>query len=627
MKLTGAEIIWECLAKEGVDVVFGYPGGAILPTYDAMTKYPKIHHVLVRHEQGATHMADGYARASGKVGVAIATSGPGATNMVTGIATAMMDSSPIVCITGQVGSKAIGTDAFQETDVTGVTLPVTKHNYLVTKPGDIARAIREAFYIAKSGRPGPVLVDITKDAQQMTAEFDWEGAAPRLPGYRPSYHAPASEFSRAAELINSARRPLILAGQGILKSGATAEVLQLAQTAGIPITTTLLGIGVIPSSSPLNLGMMGMHGESWVNEAIQQADLLIALGMRFDDRVTGNLKTYALNAKKIHVDIDPTEINKNVPIDVALIGDLREVLGVIKPQIKKADHADWWSAINAKRGDAAVRDIQSLPDNGHLYAAHVINDIWRATKDRDTIVVTDVGQHQMWEAQYYRHEKPRSLITSGGLGTMGFALPAAIGAKFACPDKEVWVVAGDGGFQMTSPELATIAQEKIKINVAIINNQFLGMVRQWQEFFYDKRYAATPLTGPDFVKLAEAFGLKGVRVTSRPEVTKAVKDARKEEGTVVFDFRVEQEDSVFPMVPAGADLDKMIRRPKQDILAETGADGEWQMPSAHEIKEPAVGKVATNGRAKSSRPSPKPAKASKKPARVAASKTVRPARR
>ena len=624
MKLTGAEIIWECLQKEGVDVVFGYPGGAILPTYDAMTKYPQIHHVLVRHEQGATHMADGYARASGKVGVAIATSGPGATNMVTGIATAMMDSSPIVCITGQVGSKAIGTDAFQETDVTGVTQPITKHNYLVTKAGDIARAMREAFYIAKSGRPGPVLVDITKDAQQMTTEFDWEAAAPRLPGYRPNHRAPASEFARAAELINSAQRPLILAGQGILKSGATAEVLELAKFAGIPITTTLLGIGVIPASSPLNLGMMGMHGEAWVNQAIQQADLLIALGMRFDDRVTGNIKTYALKAKKIHVEIDPSEINKNVPVDVALIGDLREVLGELKPAIKKADRAGWWATINAERGDAAVRDIQSLPDNGHLYAAHVINDIWRATKDRDTIVVTDVGQHQMWEAQYYRHEKPRSLITSGGLGTMGFALPAAIGAKFACPDKDVWVVAGDGGFQMTCPELATIAQEKIKLNVAIINNQFLGMVRQWQEFFYDKRYAATPLTGPDFVLLAEAFGLKGVRVTSRPEVTKAVKDARKETGTVVFDFRVEQEDSVFPMVPAGADLDKMIRRPKQDILAETGADGEWQMPSA----DGAPGKImpavpaVSNGRAKHA-----PRSSAKAPKRAVTPKATKASRR
>ena len=598
MKLTGAEIIWECLAKEGVDVVFGYPGGAILPTYDAMTKYPKIHHVLVRHEQGATHMADGYARASGKVGVAIATSGPGATNMVTGIATAMMDSSPIVCITGQVGSKAIGTDAFQETDVTGVTLPITKHNYLVTKPGDIARAIREAFYIAKSGRPGPVLVDITKDAQQMTTEFDWEAAAPRLPGYRPSYHAPASEFARAAELINSAQRPLILAGQGILKSGTTAEVLKLAKQAGIPITTTLLGIGVIPASSPFNLGMMGMHGEAWVNQAIQQADLLIALGMRFDDRVTGNLKTYALNAKKIHVDIDPTEINKLVPVDVALIGDLREVLTQILPQVKQAGHAEWWATINAQRGDAAVRDIQSLPDSGHLYAAHVINDLWRLTQKRDTIVVTDVGQHQMWEAQYFRHEKPRSLITSGGLGTMGFALPAAIGAKFACPEKDVWVVVGDGGFQMTSCELATAEQEGIKVNVAIINNSFLGMVRQWQEFFYDKRYAATPITGPDFVKLAEAYRLKGLRCTKRSDVKSTVEKALAGKSTVVIDFVVEKEDTVFPMVPAGAALDQMIRRPQQDVMLEAGSDKDWEMPAA----APAGARVAANRHAKSKKP-------------------------
>ncbi len=580
MKLTGAEIIWECLIREGVDVVFGYPGGAILPTYDAMTKYPQIHHVLTRHEQGATHMADGYARASGKVGVAIATSGPGATNMVTGIATAMMDSSPIVCITGQVGSRALGTDAFQETDVTGVTLPVTKHNYLVTRASDVARVLREAFYLARSGRPGPVLVDITKDAQQSTAEFDWEAVAPRLPGYRPDLRALPSEYARAVELINSAQRPVILCGQGVIKAGATEQVLELAQTARVPIAVTLLGIGAVPASSPLNLGMMGMHGEAWVNQAIQQADLLIALGMRFDDRVTGNLKTYAPHAKKIHVEIDPSEVNKNVPVDVALIGDLRDVLDEVLPRVRAAERADWWTKIAAMKGDSAVRDIQALPDNGHLYAAHVINDLWRATKDRDTIVVTDVGQHQMWEAQYYRHEQPRSLITSGGLGTMGFALPAAIGAKFACPEKEVWVVVGDGGFQMTSCELATIAQEKLKLNVAIINNAFLGMVRQWQEFFYDKRYAATPLLGPDFVKLAEAYGLKGVRVTRRREVTDAVEDARVEGGTVVFDFRVEQEESVFPMVPAGADLDAMIRRPKRDVLVETGADTEWQMPGA-----------------------------------------------
>jgi len=634
MKLTGAEIIWECLQKEGVDVVFGYPGGAILPTYDAMTKYPKIHHVLVRHEQGATHMADGYARASGKVGVAIATSGPGATNMVTGIATAMMDSSPIVCITGQVGSKAIGTDAFQETDVTGVTLPITKHNYLVTRPDDIARAIREAFYIAKSGRPGPVLVDITKDAQQMTCEFDWEAAEPKLPGYRPDLRALPSEYAKALELINTAKRPIIFAGQGVIKAGATAQVLELANTTRTPIAVTLLGIGAIPASSPLNLGMMGMHGEAWVNEAIQQADLIIALGMRFDDRVTGNLKTYAPHAKKIHVEIDPSEVNKNVHVDVALIGDLAEVLEELLPGVQTADRSDWWASIAAAKGDSAVRDIQALPDSGHLYAAHVINDIWRLTQKRNTIVVTDVGQHQMWEAQYFHHEKPRSLITSGGLGTMGFALPAAIGAKFACPEKDVWVVVGDGGFQMTSCELATAEQEGIKVNVAIINNSFLGMVRQWQEFFYDKRYAATPMTGPDFAKLAEAYRLTGLRCNKRSDVKTTVEKTLATKGTVVIDFVVEKEDTVFPMVPAGAALDKMIRRPKQDVMLESGSDKDWEMPSSTlpSVFVEAKVEAAVNGHAKAkavkkSTPAPKTAKAAKKPNRAVAPKRVKAGRR
>jgi acetolactate synthase-1/2/3 large subunit len=576
MKKTGAQIVWECLVREGVKTIFGYPGGAILPTYDAMLDYP-IHHVLVRHEQGATHMADGYARASGKVGAAIATSGPGATNMVTGIATAMMDSSPIVCITGQVGSKAIGSDAFQETDVTGVTLPITKHNYLVTRAEDIARTIREAFYIAASGRPGPVLVDITKDAQQGTCDFDWDAAAPQLPGYRPNLRALPEEFQKALDLINNAKRPLILAGHGIMMSGARKQVLEFAERAQVPIAMTLLGLGAIPASHPLNLGMMGMHGEAWVNNAIQQADLLLAFGMRFDDRVTGNIKTYALNAKKIHIEIDPSEINKSVKVDVGIVGDLRETLEELLPGVKAADHSEWIDYINEMKGDSAVRDIQSLPDTGHLYAAHVINDIWHYTSGK-AIVVSDVGQHQMWEAQYYKHDDERSLITSGGLGTMGFALPAAIGAKFACPDKEVWVVAGDGGFQMTMAELATIAQENLKINVAIINNGYLGMVRQWQEFFYEKRYAATPMLSPDFVKLAEAFDIKGMRVTKRSEVQAAVEEARAHPGTVVMDFRVEQEDSVFPMVPAGADLHAMIRRPKRDVMAETGADeGEWDL--------------------------------------------------
>jgi acetolactate synthase I/II/III large subunit len=560
--------MWECLIREGVTDIFGYPGGAILPAYDAMLEFP-IRHILVRHEQGATHMADGYARASGRVGVAIATSGPGATNMVTGIATAMMDSSPIVCITGQVGSKLIGSDAFQETDITGITLPITKHNYLVTSPADVAPAIREAFAVAKSGRPGPVLVDITKDAQQGQAELDWEAAEPHLSEAYDEALPGDGDHREALALINGAQRPLILAGHGVMQSGAEREILALAERAQIPIAVTLLGIGGVPASHPLNLGMMGMHGEAWVNTAIQEADLLLALGMRFDDRVTGNLKTYALHARKIHVDIDRAELNKNVRVDVAIAGDLRATLVEWLPHVERGNRAAWIDQIDTLKGDSAVRDIQSLPDDGHLYAAHVINDLWRET-DGKAVVVTDVGQHQMWEAQYYKHNQPRSLITSGGLGTMGFALPAAIGAKIACPDAEVWVVAGDGGFQMTMCELATAMQEQLDINVAIINNGYLGMVRQWQEFFYDKRYAATPLSGPDFVKLAEAFGAWAGAVTKRSEVIGAVNAARRQPRTAVIDFRVEQEDTVYPMVPAGADLHKMIRRPSP--LVETGAD-------------------------------------------------------
>jgi acetolactate synthase-1/2/3 large subunit len=557
-KRTGAQILWECLVREGVTTVFGYPGGAILPAYDAMLDYP-IRHVLVRHEQGATHMADGYARASGLVGVAIATSGPGATNMVTGIATAMMDSSPIVCITGQVGSRLIGSDGFQETDITGVTLPITKHNYLVKRAADIAPAVREAFYIASSGRPGPVLIDITKDAQQTSCAFDWDAAEPK-PHARPVRVVDKSAITRALDLIRNAQRPVILAGHGVMLSEATAAVREFAERAEIPIAMTLLGIGGVPASHPLNLGMMGMHGEAWVNTAIQEADLLLAFGMRFDDRVTGNLKTYAPHARKIHIDIDPAEIGKNVPVDVALVGDLRVVLETLLPRVERGDRAAWLAHIAELKGDSAVGDIQNLPDDGHLYAAHVIHDIWRTTGGR-AVVVTDVGQHQMWEAQYYHHDEPRSLITSGGLGTMGFALPAAIGAKFARPDAEVWVVAGDGGFQMTMPELATIAQEKLNLNIAIINNGYLGMVRQWQEFFYERRYAATPLYSPDYVKIADAYGLAATAVTRRPDVIPAVQAARAHAGTSIIEFRVEQEDLVYPMVPAGADLHAMIRRP------------------------------------------------------------------
>jgi acetolactate synthase-1/2/3 large subunit len=568
MQLTGAQILWECLVREGVTDVFGYPGGAILPAYDAMLGYP-IRHVLVRHEQGATHMADGYARATGKVGVAIATSGPGATNMVTGIATAMLDSSPIVCITGQVGSKLIGSDAFQETDITGVTLPITKHNYLVRRAADVAPAVREAFALARGGRPGPVLIDITKDAQQTRVEFDWDGAAPSRPVTRRSPALNEQALSAAASLINDATRPVLLVGRGVTLSGCEQALLDFARHADIPVAMTLLGIGSFPASDPLNLGMMGMHGEAWVNAAIQDADLLVACGMRFDDRVTGNLKTYATGARKIHLDIDAAEIGKNVAVDVGIVADLATALDAIAQRVRRGDRSAWRQHIGVLKGDAAVRDIQNLPDDGHLYAAHVMHDLWRATEG-NAVVVTDVGQHQMWEAQYYHHERPRSLITSGGLGTMGFALPAAIGARIARPEAEVWCVVGDGGFQMTLCELATISQERLKINIALVNNGFLGMVRQWQEFFYDRRYAATPLHNPDFVRLAEANGLCAMSVTTRPDVIPAIAAARADDRAVLIDFRVEQEDSVYPMVPAGADLHAMIRRPS--AIAETGAE-------------------------------------------------------
>jgi acetolactate synthase I/II/III large subunit len=564
MKLTGAEILCETLTRLGVRHIFGYPGGAILPVYDALGK-SKLHHILVRHEQGATHMADGYARATGGVGVALATSGPGATNMVTGIATAMLDSSPVVCITGQVSSKLLGSDAFQEVDITGITMPITKYNVVVSRAEDIARTVREAFLIANSGRPGPVLVDITKDAQQATADFDWDACVPKLPLKRVRKNHDQVEFDRAVELLNSAKRPVILAGRGIMLSGAMQVFEKFVHTSNIPVAMTLLGIGCFPAQDPMNLGMMGMHGEAWVNTAIQEADLLIAVGMRFDDRVTGDLRTYARNARKIHIEVDRSEINKNVKVDAAIVGDAGETLANLLPHLYTRDHGAWLSHIKELKGDAAVRDIQSLPDSGHLFAAHVINDLWKATKG-NAIVVTDVGQHQMWEAQYYHHNEPRTLITSGGLGTMGFALPAAIGAKFAKPDAEVWVVVGDGGFQMTSCELATIVQEKININIAIINNGYLGMVRQWQEFFYDKRYVATPLVAPDFAALANAHGIRGERVTTRKEVVPAIESARQSDQAVLLDFRVEQEDSVYPMVPAGASLHEMIRRPNNPLV-------------------------------------------------------------
>jgi acetolactate synthase-1/2/3 large subunit len=558
--MTGAQVVWKCLEAEGVRQVFGYPGGAILPVYDAL-KHSKIHHVLARHEQGATHMADGYARASGEVGVAIATSGPGATNMVTGIATAMLDSSPVVCITGQVNSKLIGSNAFQEVNITSVTAAITKRNYLVTNAGEVEKTMHEAFHVARSGRPGPVLVDISKDAQQGMCVYGASEGGRDLP-LRTRKLPAAADLKRALELIRHAERPVILAGNGVILSGAMAQLRALAEHAQIPVALTLLGIGGFPASHRLNLGMMGMHGESWVNTAIQESDLLIALGMRFDDRVTGDARQFAPLARKIHVEIDPTEINKNVKVDVALLGDLREVLSALLKSVEPARHAGWLDYIHELRETAAVHDIQNLAEDGHLYAAHVIRDLWSETRG-DAIVVTDVGQHQMWEAQYYKHDQPRSLITSGGFGTMGFALPAAIGAKMARPDAEVWAIVGDGGLQMSTPELMTLVQEKLKINIAVINNGYLGMIRQWQEFFYEKNYSFSPIMSPDFAALSEVFGLRGMSVAERGGVVPAIREARERSGPVLIDFKVEQEDSVYPIVPAGAHLKQMIRRPIQ----------------------------------------------------------------
>ena len=569
-ELTGAEVICEVLEQEEANLLFGYPGGAILPTYDALTRYPNLHHVLTRHEQGASHMADGFARATGKVGVAIATSGPGATNLVTGLATAMMDSSPIVAITGQVPTAAIGSDAFQETDISGITLPITKHNYLVTSVDELAHSIREAFHIARTGRPGPVLIDIPKDVQNAVTTYERDDSEITLPGYRNESLAPERQIGEALELIRHAERPIILAGHGVQMSGAMDELREFAERARIPVALTLLGKGGLPESHPLCLGMMGMHGSAEVNQAIQRADLLLAFGMRFDDRVTGTLKTYARNARKIHVDIDPSEINKNVPVDVGIAGDLASVLQQMLPELKRDENPRWLEQIEEWRQDSERRDIIGPHGEQHgatpvepdkLLAAQVIYDL-RELTGGNAVTVTDVGQHQMFEAQYYPHQDPRSLITSGGLGTMGFGLPAAIGAKMGQPDKNVWAIAGDGGFQMTMMELATAVQEGVNVKIAVINNGFLGMVRQWQEFFYEERYHATPMINPDFCKIADAYGIPSRRVAHRKDIPEAIAlaDSTKD-GPVLIEFVVEQEEVVFPMVPAGAALDAMLRRP------------------------------------------------------------------
>lgn len=570
MLKTGAEIVWEMLRREGVEVVFGIPGGGIMHTYHPRQDYG-IHHVLVRHEQSAAHAADGYARASGKVGVAIATSGPGATNLVTGIATAMMDSSPIVCITGQVSTSVLGTDAFQETDITGITLPITKHNYLVTDINELAATIHDAFRIAQSGRPGPVLIDLPANVQRAQTEF--------VPPEKETTYIPRSlpmpnpeSLDRAVELIDRAHRPVILAGRGVLLSGAVSELAAFANKTQTPVAVTLLGKGAFSPSHPLYLGMMGMHGHAAANHAIQEADLLIALGMRFDDRVTGNPALYALQARKIHIDIDATELNKLIPTDVDVHSDLRPALVEIVDRIQSKKHEDWLKRIDTWRTQSLAHDTLNNQPNGSLPAPHIINEIYAAT-DGEAIIVTDVGQNQMWAAQYYDTDCSRPFLSSGGLGTMGFGLPAAIGAQFARPDDEVWVIVGDGGFQMSLHELATLVQEDLPVRIALINNRCLGMVRQWQTMFYDGRHEATDLLNPDFVRLAEAYGIKAHRAGSLGAARTAIAEARRHQGPVLVEFEVARDGElshVYPMVPAGAALDAMIHRSPAVVGAHVG---------------------------------------------------------
>ena len=564
MKRTGAQIVWESLIQQDARLVFGYPGGNILPIYDALVDYQdRVRHILVRHEENAALAADGYARATGKVGVCMATSGPGATNLVTGLANAMMDSSPLVAITGQVASHLVGTDAFQEMDVTGVTIPVTKHNYLVMDLEELPEVIAEAFYVAKTGRPGPVLVDICRDVQLGSMEYTPVRSI-KMRGYRvmkPMHKQDVpSLLHEAAELIDQAKRPVILAGQGIKHANAHGELCDFITKTGIPVSTTLLGIGVLSEEHPLNLRMMGMHGEAYVNMAIANADLLIALGMRFDDRVTGSLSHYAKNAKVIHVDIDAAEINKNVPADVPIVGNVKDVLAALTPLVAQNSHKDWLGTINEWREDTRSRDVlnQELPD-ATLLAPHVIRAIWEATQGHCTIA-TDVGQHQMWEAQYFPHIERNQLLTSGGLGSMGFALPAAIGAKLGRPDDEVWAIVGDGGFQMSLPEMGTIMQENLNIKIAVINNHYLGMVRQQQDLMCNKRYSQTDLWSPNFRKIADAYGMPGLYATTQSEAHDVIAQARAHDGPVVCEFQVEREMNVLPMVLPGKALNDMARR-------------------------------------------------------------------
>ena len=561
MRMTGAQIICESLIKEGVDVIFGILGGVVLPLYDTLPQYPQLRHILVRHEQGAAHAAEGYARATGKVGVCIATSGPGATNLVTGIADAYLDSIPMVAITGQVIRSLIGKDAFQEIDITGITLPITKHNYLVLDTASLAGTIKEAFYLARTGRPGPVLIDLPKDVQINQTDFSYPEKI-NLPSYKPTLKGHPAQIKKALKLINEAKRPVLLTGRGVIISDAYDELKYLAETAQMPVITTLLGISGFPESHVLSYGWLGMHGMAYANLAIDDADLIIAVGMRFDDRATGRVSGFAPHAKIIHIDIDPAEIGKNVRVDVPIVGDAKMVLKALNKQMEPLEHLDWIEQLDNWRKEHPSIVIRECDD---LLPQYVVRQIYEQTEGNATIVA-GVGQNQMWAAQHFWYDKPNSLITSGGLGTMGFELPAAMGAKVGKPDETVWCVAGDGGFQMTLQELGTIAKENIGVKIAILNNGFLGMVRQWQEMFYERRYTATPLSCPDFVKIADAYDIPGMTVTRKSDVIPAIRKAMETPGPYLLNFMVEPEENVYPMVPPGASLAEVIEEPRKEVI-------------------------------------------------------------
>ncbi|MBN1689535.1 MAG: biosynthetic-type acetolactate synthase large subunit [Dehalococcoidia bacterium] len=556
MVKTGAEILCECLIKEEVEVIFGFPGGVLLPLYDTLPKYPELRHILVRHEQGAAHAADAYARVTGKVGVCLATSGPGATNLVTGIANAHLDSVPMLAITGQVPTFFIGKDSFQEVDITGITVPITKHSELVLDTSDLAMAVRESMYIAKAGRPGPVLLDIPRDVLQGRTEFVFPDKVD-LPGYKPKLFGHPSQIKKAADLINAAERPVVVAGRGVNISNAHTELKELVENVQIPVVTTFLGIGCFPESHLLSYGWLGMHGMGYANKAVHNSDLIIAVGMRFDDRATGVLSSFAPNARIIHVDIDPAEIGKNLPVDVPIVGDIKNILQVLNKQVTRHEHIAWLTQLDELRTRHPATEVR---EHAGLLPQYIIRQIHEVTKG-DSIIVTDVGQHQMWAGQYFFYDKPNSFVSSGGLGTMGFGLPASIGAKVGAPDETVWCICGDGGFQMTIQELATMVQEDLDINIAIFNNGWLGMVRQWQELIYSKRYFGTQLYNPDFVKIAEAYGIKGQRVSQKIDVRPAIENAMAHKGPFVIEFMVEPEENVYPFVPPGKTLVEFLETP------------------------------------------------------------------